>query len=105
MAEKIKVTPEQLKSTAARFSEEAETVRQLSELMMQIARSISGAWTGAAAAAYVSRLQALETDIRHLVQMIQSQSLNLLDMARNYTEAENLNAEAAGALARDVVSL
>lgn len=104
MEDRIKVTPEQLNSTAMQFSDQAETIRQLSDMMLQIAQYLSQAWTGEAAAVYLSRLRNLEEDIQRMIRLVRDQSQNLQDMARNYRTAESQNEAAAGGLAGAAVT-
>jgi len=99
----LRVTPEQLEAAANEFSAKGTTVGNLTSQMTQLVESLSSAWEGDAATAYMTKFRQLDEDIQKMVRMIQEHSNDLNEMARVYRDAETANADLASALAGDVI--
>lgn len=99
----LRVTPEQLISTAGEFSTKGTTISNLTSEMVNLANGLSSAWEGEAATAYVTKFRELEDDIQRMIKMVQEHATDLEEMARVYREAENANVEAASSLSGDVI--
>lgn len=100
----IKVSPEKLLSTAQEFSSQGSTISSLTSQMLNIVASLSSAWEGEAASAYMSKFKSLETDIQTINRMIQEHVSDLEQMANLYSQAEQSNAEDASALASNIIA-
>lgn len=99
----LRVTPEQLESTATEFANKGTTVGQLTSQMTDLVNGLSSIWEGDAAAAYTAKFRELDDDIQKIIRMIQEHSNDLNEMARVYREAETANAEEIQGLAGDVI--
>lgn len=99
----LKVTPEQLISTAGEFSGKGSTISNLTTEMVNLANGLSGVWEGEAASAYIAKFHELEDDIQRMIRMVQEHATDLEEMARVYMEAENRNVESAASLSGDVI--
>jgi len=105
MAITLKVTPEELQSTAADFQTKNSSVKQYASDMLQLITSISGdVWSGEAATAYIAKFRGLESDIAVLTSKLEKETENLVSIATKYSSAENTNVAAAGSLSSSVIS-
>ncbi|MGN0621788.1 MAG: WXG100 family type VII secretion target [Porcipelethomonas sp.] len=100
----LKVSSEQLVSTAQEFSSDANVIRTLTSDMMNKITGLSSVWEGDASMTYINKFKSLETDINKLLSMIQEHVRDLQDMAQGYTEAESANESAASALQSGIIS-
>lgn len=99
----IKVSPEKLLSTASDFSSQGSTISSLTSQMLNIVSSLSSAWEGDAAAAYMNKFKSLESDIQVMNRMIQEHVSDLEQMANLYSTTEQSNADDAASLASGVI--
>lgn len=100
----LRVSPEKLQATASSFESTGSTVNSLTQQMTSIVTSLSGqVWTGTAATAYVNKFNGLQDDMNRIYKMIQEHSTDLIDMATQYMNAENANADLANSLSSDVI--
>lgn len=99
----LKVTPEQLISTAGEFQAKGNTIGTLTQEMMTLVTGLNSVWEGDAATAYINKFKALEDDIQRLVNMVREHADDLTEMARVYQEAEQANVEEASGLSGDVI--
>ena len=99
----LKVTPEQLVSTANEFSTCGTTVRNITASMTEIVNGLSAAWSGEDASAYVTKFKGLQDDIERIHTMIQEHVNDLNEMAKNYTNATSANISDIDALSSDVI--
>jgi WXG100 family type VII secretion target len=104
MAITLKVTPETLRNTASQFESQGNTMKSFTDQMTNIVNQISGdVWSGEAATAYKSKFSGLQDDITKLHKMVQDHSKNLIEIATEYSAAENSNQQLAGSLSADVI--
>lgn len=100
----LKVTPEELQSTAGEFSSKGNSIKGLMDQMMGIVKNLSGSWQGEASATYLRKFQGLQTDIDKMNRMIQEHVQDLNTMAEQYKQAENTNMEQGQGLTDSVIS-
>lgn len=100
----IKVSPEKLLSTASEFSSQGSTISSLTSQMLNIVASLSSAWEGEAAAAYMNKFKTLESDIQVMNRMIQEHVSDLEQMANLYSSTEQTNTEDASSLASGIIA-
>lgn len=98
----LKVTPERLITAAGEFSEIGSKVKGITEQMMEGIGRLRGVWQGEAADAYHHRFQTLHGDMDKMYRMIQEHVEDLQEMARQYQEAETVNAQESQALKNDL---
>lgn len=99
----IKVTPEQLSSTADTFSTKGKSVSDLTSEMTNLAVALSSVWTGEAASAYSTKFKSLDTDIQKINKMIQEHAADLKEMASVYSKAEKDSQDEIGSLASNII--
>lgn len=99
----LKVTPQQLMTTANEFNSCGTTVRNLTQSMTSLVSGLSSVWTGEAATAYAAKFNGLQDDIERIHRMIAEHVQDLNDMAQNYESAENANLTEIEALSSDVI--
>lgn len=99
----LKVTPEQLISTASEFSSKAGTINSLTGEMTSKVSALASAWEGEAATAYITKFNGLQDDIEKMVAMVQEHSKDLNDMAEVYSSAEKQNVSDFEGLSADVI--
>ena len=83
------VTPERLESTAADFATKANLIKTLHDDMQNTVKTLSGSWQGVASEAYAAKFAALQSAMETINRMINEHSRDLIEMAREFTAAEN----------------
>lgn len=99
----LKVSPEQLTSTAAEFGACGNAVRNITTAMTDIVTGLSSAWVGDDASAYAAKFNGLQDDINKMHAMIQEHVNDLNEMARIYSNATSSNLTEIEALSADVI--
>ena len=99
----IKVSTEQLRSTASEFSTLGQQVSSLTSEMTNTVTSLASGWEGDAAQAYINKSRGLEDDIQKMNNMIQEHVNDLNDMAQRYDDANTAAVDLAGTLSSDVI--
>lgn len=99
----LKVTPEQLISTANDFQGKGNQIQTLTNEMVDLAKNLSSVWEGDAASAYINKFTSIEDDIQKMNRMIQEHVSDLTEMARIYQDAEKANIEEASSLSGDII--
>ena len=99
----IKVSTEQLRSTASEFSTLGQQVSSLTSEMTNTVTSLASGWEGDAAQAYINKFRGLEDDIQKMNNMIQEHVNDLYDMAQRYDDANTAAVDLAGTLSSDVI--
>lgn len=100
----IRVTPEELKSSAARVEEMAGQVKNETQQMIEIVTSLTGRiWSGEAETQYVSKFNGLNDDIARLIELVKKNSQHLYTISNEYQTAENTNKDTAATLVSDVI--
>lgn len=99
----IKVSPDQLNSTASVFTSQASALASLTGEMLSLVRGSTSAWTGEAATAFVNKFNGLEDDMARLGNMVKEYADDLTNISSNYTTTEQANMDAIQALSSDVI--
>jgi len=99
----LKVSPEQLTSTASEFGSYGATVKNITTEMTGIVTSLSSAWAGEDATAYIAKFNGLQDDIERLHAMIQEHVTDLTEMAKIYGGATAGNVAEIEGLSSDVI--
>lgn len=99
----LKVSPEQLTSTAAEFSSYGTSVRNITTEMTSIVTGLSSAWAGEDATAYIAKFNGLQDDIERIHAMIQEHVTDLNEMAKTYSGATAGNLTEIEGLSSDVI--
>lgn len=99
----IKVTPEELISTAEEFNSVSTQVQNLTRNMLDTVNALNSTWQGDAAEKYRGRFKELEDDMNKMHSMINEHVTDLRDMAQRYQQTEQKNAEIGGALSGDAI--
>ena len=100
----LKVTPEELQTTATDFGSKGNTIKGLADQMMSIVKNLSGTWQGEASTIYLRKFQGLQNDIDKINGMIQEHVTDLNTMADQYKQAESANQEFGQSLTESVIS-
>lgn len=99
----LKVTPQQLISTANEFSTIGNGVRSLTTAMMEKMTNLSGIYESEEASVYMSKASGLQDDIEMLNAMIQEHVSDLNEMAQRYNEASSSANDLITTLSSDVI--
>lgn len=99
----LKVSPEQLTSTAAQFSTCGTTIRNITASMTDLVSSLSPAWAGEDASAYIAKFNGLQDDINRIHAMIQEHIADLTEMADIFNTVSSANLTEIEALSSDVI--
>ena len=99
----LKVTPEQLISTASDFQSTGNTIRSLTSDMTSTVTGLSSIWEGEAATAYVTKFNGLQDDIERLIGMVNEHVNDLMEMGRVYSNAETSDLNEIATLSSDVI--
>lgn len=99
----LKVSPEQLTSAASEFSTCGTAIRNITTEMTSIVTSLSSAWAGEDASAYIAKFNGLQDDIERIHAMIQEHVTDLTEMAKSYSGAVSANLSEIEGLSSDVI--
>ena len=99
----LKVTPQELISTASEFSAKASVVSSLTTEMTERASSLNSTWEGEAASTYLAKFNGLQDDIQRMIRMVQEHVSDLQEMAQIYASAEQSNVTEFESLSSDVI--
>lgn len=99
----LRVTPEQLTSTAGQFDSAAGQVSTLTSQMTEMVNSLASVWQGEAAAAYKAKFSGLNDDIQKMIGFVKEHAQDLKDMAQLYAKAEQENQDVIASLSSDVI--
>ena len=100
----LKVTPQDLKSTASQFSQSGNSVQTLTNQMLEMVKGLGTNWQGQAASGYINKFTKLSDDIQKMNRMIQEHVKDLEAMAQQYEQAEKANQEISQGLADNIIS-
>ena len=92
------VTPQQLKSTASSFGQRGNSVKSITNSMMEKVKGMKSAFEGEAGTAYINKFVNLQEDMTQINNKIQEHVTDLNDMASNYEKTESSNTQANAAL-------
>ena len=98
------VTPEEMESTANNLEGVQGQVDNITQQMLEEARSLTSVWEGDAATAYVNKFNTLEDDMQKMRNMLREHVDDLREMAGSYRRAEEANSAQAQALPADAIS-
>lgn len=99
MATTIRVTPEEVKSTAAQMDSKGQEITKLAANANEIVQTLSGRiWSGEAATEYTSKFNTLYNDVASVTKLISTMVQQLNTIAAEYETTESRNKEQAGSL-------
>ncbi len=100
----IRVTPEQLTSTAQEISSIQSEVVSITQAMTDVVSSMQSDWTGEASSAYQQKFNGLQDDMQTMSRMINEHVQDLQEMATTYSQAESSAESLISGLQSDVIS-
>ena len=104
MANRIKVTPQELKKTAGEFRNSASSLHSTANEMIQTITGISQAvWAGETGDMYISRFKGLNSDVSQMNKMVGKQAQHLEMIADSYRTTEDQTSVAAAALKNNIL--
>lgn len=96
MADIIKVTPEQLKTTAASLEATGNEVKKVTSQMLALVSGISpSVWSGEASHAFIAKFKGMDGDVNKMCKRLSDQSQHLGKIADAYKTAEDTNKSSA----------
>ena len=102
---KIRVTPEKLKSTAFSLEESANSIQSLTQNMTATVTTVSGdVWSGEAQASYINKFNQLQQEVNDLVNLVKKHADHLNSIAAEYENAEAKNIAASNSLSNKVIN-
>ena len=99
----LRVTPEKMISISGQFGNSNNTVKNLTDQMLNIATALKSTWGGEAANVYYSKVSGLQGDMNKLHKMIKEHTDDLQLMAKTYQTAEKANQATASSLKVDQI--
>ena len=100
MADMIKVTPENLKTSAAALETKGKDVQKVTRDMISLVSGISkNVWSGDASTAYVTKFKNLDTVVSKMCKRLSDQSQHLGKIADAYRTVEDTNKGAPAKIA------
>ena len=99
----LKVSPQQLISTADEFSAIGNQVRELTSAMLEKMTNLGGVYESEEATAYIAKANGLQDDIAKLNALIQEHVTDLNEMAQRYLEASTTTSDLISTLSSDVI--
>ncbi|MBQ7613440.1 MAG: WXG100 family type VII secretion target [Butyrivibrio sp.] len=104
MANVIRVTPEELKSSASRMEAKSQEIEIKTQQMTEIANALTGRiWSGEAQTEYIRKFNGLQDDIARMHNLIKEHVEHLHMIANEYQTTENANKDTAATLSSDVI--
>ena len=104
MADVIKVSPEQLKSTSASLGSIGNSIKKTTGQMLTLVTGISqNVWSGEASGSFISKFRGLQNDVTKMCKRLEEQSSHLNTIAVEYQTAEETNKSAAASLRNNVI--
>ncbi len=104
MQGQLLVTPEEMRSTADNVESVQSQVTNITQQMLDEARSLASVWEGDAATAYINKFNTLEDDMQRMRDMLLEHVNDLRQMADLYITAEKLNENEANSLPSDAIN-
>lgn len=99
----LKVSTEQLRSSASELSSQGQQISALTSEMTNIITGLGSVWEGVASQSYIQKFRGLDDDIQRMNRMIQEHVTDLNDMAQAYDEAERQASDLTNTLSSDVL--
>ena len=99
----LRVTPEKMITISGQFGQSNETVKNLTNSMLNIATELKSTWGGDAANTYYGKVNGLQGDMNKLYRMIKEHTDDLMLMAKTYQTAERANQATAASLKVDQI--
>lgn len=99
----LRVTPETMINISGQFSTSNNSVKNLTNQMLNIASALKSTWGGEAANVFYQKLNGLQNDINKLFKMIKEHTDDLQQMAKTYQTAERANQATASSLKVDQI--
>lgn len=99
----LRVTPEKMISISGQFGNSNNTVKNLTDQMLNIATALKSTWGGEAANVYYQKVSGLQGDMNKLHKMIKEHTDDLQLMAKTYQTAEKANQATASSLKVDQI--
>ena len=100
----LKVTPDQLISTASSLSSSGTTITNLTTAMTELANGLTSVWTGEAATEYTAKFNGLQDDMARINAKIQEHVKDLNEMAQIYSRSTTDVSSVVSGLSRDAIS-
>lgn len=101
--ERLRTTPEQLKSQASRLQSQGEIIGGFVEKMINLVESIGATtWSGDAANTYKGQFDELNDDARRMKEFLNDTYEKLNQIAEIYQQTEDTNMALANSLPADV---
>ncbi|MCI6652986.1 MAG: WXG100 family type VII secretion target [Ruminococcus sp.] len=104
MSATIKVTSQQLITTADEFGNQSKTVGTILMDMQGLTQQLTSIWTGEASTAFHNKMVGLHKDVQLLNRMIQEHVKDLKEIANEYVTVERNNNSTASNLASGILS-
>lgn len=105
MAEKIKVTPEELISAAAELDGSAQAIKNITDQMINLISGInSNVWGGEASSSFIRKFQDMQSGINKMCKRTEDQAKHLKTIGEEYKKTEQANMAAAKALKNQFTS-
>lgn len=103
MADFIKVTPEQLKASAASMESVGNSIKNTTSSMLAEVSGISqNIWSGEASGTFIKKFQGMHGDIGKMCNRLRDQSKHLASIAAEYSKSEEANKTAAARLKNQI---
>ena len=99
----IRVDFQIMQNEASNFAGLAQEVQSNTNSMMQSVESMNGQWVGDAGTSYIKKFQQLQQDMQEMYRIISEYVVDLLNMIRNYQQAESEIQSQVGGLETDVI--
>lgn len=89
----LTVTPEKLLQTSQQFTQSLNSVKNITNSMLQIVGTLRGSWAGDAANVFYNKLNGLNSDMNVLHRMINEHARDLQEACRIFQQAERENVQ------------
>ena len=99
----LKVSTQQLLTTASEFSSTGNSISSLTADMVNISTALASC-SSESTTTFINKLKALEPSIQKMNRMIQEHVTDLQEIAKEYETSESTSVQEAEALQTDIIS-
>ncbi len=99
----IRVDFQIMQNEASNFAGLANEVQSNTNSMMQSVESMNSQWVGDAGTSYINKFKELQQDMQEMYRIISEYVVDLLNMIRNYQQAESEIQSQVSGLETDVI--
>lgn len=96
MADRITITPEELRTTATNFNTKSEEIEGIIQYLLNEVNSLESTWDGAAQDQFIESYHELQTPLKQFPEILKGIAMQLQNVAQTLEETDNALASQLG---------